>query len=123
MLEKMQRQRARAVKKVHVTFLRLVEIAVADIIDKAVEQPADAGGKLFPGQCFFQFLAAELQLCGRIGKQQRNDFQGLVHYTCSRKISVGVWTTFWRLEPNRSSVDVPPEQPLPKVKPQEPRTS
>jgi len=70
MLEKMQRQRARAVEKMHIAFLRLVEVAVADIIDKTVEKPADAGRKPFPGKRLFQLLSAQLQLGRRIGKQQ-----------------------------------------------------
>ncbi len=50
----------------HVAFLCFIEVAVADIIDKTVEKPADAGRELFPGKRLFQFLSAKLQLGGRI---------------------------------------------------------
>jgi len=37
----------------HIAFLRLVEVAVADIIDKTVEKPADAGESLSPASASF----------------------------------------------------------------------
>ncbi len=124
MLEDVQRKRPRAVEELHIALLRLIEIAVADEGDQAVGQPAQAGRKIMLAiQRRFQFRLPGLQFGRGIGQQQRKNLQGLVHHACSRKISVGVWTTFRRFAPNRSSVDVPPEQPLPKLNPQDPRTS
>ncbi len=80
---------------------------------------ADAVG----GERRLQLRSRGLQFLARIGEQERDDFQRRVHQTCSLKMSVGVCTVLRFLAPKRSASDVPPEQPLPKEKPQEPRTS
>ena len=66
-----------------------------------------------------ELAGSGLDLLVGIAEQDRQDLEDRVH----QNTSVGVCTVFLRLAPNRSGEEVPPEQPLPKEKPQEPRVS
>ena len=64
-----------------------------------------------------ELAGGRLQFCRRIAQQRRQGFECPAHYSTS----IGVLARFG--VPNRLVGVSPPEQPLPKVKPQEPRRS
>ena len=116
--KQMQRQRTRAIEQQHVALLQVVEIAGGDFSQQRVQLVADARRDHLPGIDRLADLAGRLlQLDGRIGQQYRERLQGLDHHTTS----IGVLARLG--VPNRLVSVVPPEQPLPNEKPQEPRRS
>ena len=73
--------------------------------------------QLSGGDRFADFASRLLQFGRRIGQQCRERLEGLDHHTTS----IGVLARLG--VPNRLVSVVPPEQPLPNEKPQEPRRS
>ena len=123
-LEQMQRQHARAVEQEDVALLRVIEIEAGNVVGQHAEKSLLAlADSRVVGKRRLQLRHCLKQLLSRIREEERDHFQRNVHRRAPQKTSVGVCTVFLRLAPNRSTVELPPEQPLPKEKPQEPRTS
>ena len=117
-LEQVQRQRARAVEQQHVALLQIVEIADRDLAQQKIELAPHRGRKQsLPIHGGGDFGDGFLKLGRRIAQQHRQRLEGSRHHITS----IGVLARFG--VPNRLVWVVPPEQPLPKVNPHEPRRS
>ena len=102
-------------------FAQTTEVALAELRQQRPDRRE--GGR--PRQAFaadgvLDLVDGRLQLPGRIAEEQGRGLEGHEH----QKASVGVVIDRRFLPPpNREKADVPPEQPLPSVKPQPPRMS
>ncbi len=116
-LEQMQRQRLAAVEQQTVALLEIIEIADRDFLDQRIDGAA-AGRR-------HQFFGVEHGEKFRRGVDQR--FAGIAQqrgqYLERPHHATSIGFLALRGEPNRLVSLSPPEQPLPKVKPQEPRMS
>ena len=116
-LEQMQRQRLAAVEQQAVALLQVIEIADRDLLDQDIDgRPARRRHQLFGIEHRQKLRRGFDQRLGRIAQERGQDLERLHH-----AISIGFLAL--RGEPNRLVSLSPPEQPLPKVKPQEPRMS
>ena len=117
MLEQMQRQRLAAVEQQAIALLQIVDLAGGDIRDQTIQRRAPARRhQLFAIQHHREPGRRGDQVFARIAEQRREHLECLHH-----AISTGLRAL--RGEPNRLTSLSPPEQPLPKVNPHEPRMS
>ena len=116
-LEQMQGERLAAVEQQAIALLQVVEIAGRDFPDQPIDgSAARRRHQFFSVQHRGEFRRGVDQRLGRIAQERGQHLERL-----HQAISIGFLAL--RGEPNRLVSVSPPEQPLPKVKPQEPRMS
>ena len=117
MLEEVQRQRPRAIEQQAVALLQIVEIAAGEVVDQPMQ--LGAFGRRQDGVAvdhLADFVGCRDEVGGRVGKQCGQGPERLHHTT-----SIGFLAR--SLPPEKRLPPLSPdEQPLPKLKPQAPRS-